>query len=146
MVTANSDFTLSIVDLEKGVSQHFRDPTNMSFKERPHNDRIEGLVYSSLINRDTGQAAFPSAQKCVLSCSEDKTVKIWDRNQGTAVQSLRHRGHEFHSVDTNTNIIVAGTSGDSRNDIPEGDVVFWDVRNTKTPLEVLTEGHFDSVT
>ena len=36
---------------------------------------------------------------------------------------------------------MAGTQGGG-----EGDVVFWDVRNTKVPMEVLDESHCDTVT
>jgi WD40 repeat protein len=40
-------------------------------------------------------------------------------------------------VDTNGNVIVAGT---------DDSVVFWDVRNTKVPMEILEESHNQDVT
>lgn len=51
--------------------------------------------------------------------------------------TIKHKNQPFYSVDTNGNVIVAGTSED---------VVFWDVRNTKVPMEVLDESHSDDVT
>jgi WD40 repeat protein len=43
----------------------------------------------------------------------------------------------FYSVDTNQQIIVAGTNED---------IIFWDIRNLKSPLEVLDESHSEDVT
>jgi hypothetical protein len=50
---------------------------------------------------------------------------------------MRHKGQPFYSVDTNGSVIVAGTNED---------VVFWDVRNTKVPMEILDESHNQDVT
>ena len=43
----------------------------------------------------------------------------------------------IYSVDTNKQIIVAGTNED---------IIFWDVRNLKSPLEVLDESHNEDIT
>jgi WD40 repeat protein len=126
-IMANSDMSVCLVDLNNGVVQKFQDT---------HKDRIEGLVFNSLINRDDGGNVFPS-KNCVLTASEDKSIKIWDVLSGLPVMSIKHRGQPFYSVDTNTNVIVAGTNED---------IVFWDVRNTKGPMGVLDESHCDDIT
>ena len=77
----------------------------------------------------------PSA--AIISASEDKTIKIWDRNQGSVVNTIKHRGQPFYSIATNTNVIVAGTNED---------IIFWDVRNTKVPMAVLDESHCEDIT
>mmetsp|Transcript_5716 Transcript_5716/g.9072 ORF Transcript_5716/g.9072 Transcript_5716/m.9072 type:complete len:179 (+) Transcript_5716:356-892(+) len=43
----------------------------------------------------------------------------------------------FYSVDTNSQIVAAGTNSD---------LVFWDMRHTKAPLEVLDESHNEDIT
>ena len=46
--------------------------------------------------------------------------------------SIKYRNKPFYSVDTNKNIIVTGT---------DEDVLFWDLRNTKVPMETMEEAH-----
>ena len=43
----------------------------------------------------------------------------------------------FYSVDSNGQIILAGT---------DQDLVFWDIRKLKVPLEVLDESHSEDIT
>jgi hypothetical protein len=43
----------------------------------------------------------------------------------------------FYSLDTNGQVVAAGTNQD---------LVFWDIRYTKAPLEVLDESHSDDIT
>jgi len=50
---------------------------------------------------------------------------------------MQYGNMPFYSVDTNSQVIVAGTSSD---------LVFWDVRNLKSPLEVLDESHSEDIT
>ena len=99
-----------------------------------HTQKIEMIKYSQLINRDTGAAMMASS---VLTVSEDKTLKVWDRQSGKLAFQMKHRGQPFFSVETNGSVIVAGTNED---------VVFWDVRNTKVPMEILDESHNLDVT
>ena len=73
----------------------------------------------------------------MLSGSEDKIIKIWDRNTGKVVGKMQYGNMPFYSIDTNQQIICAGTNED---------IIFWDVRNLKNPLEVLDESHSDDVT
>ena len=43
----------------------------------------------------------------------------------------------MYSVDTNRNVIVAGTSED---------ILFWDTRKLNAPIEVLDESHNEDIT
>ena len=73
----------------------------------------------------------------VLTCSEDKTVKLWDRRSGDLATQTTHGNLPFYSVDCNGQVIVAGTSRD---------IIFWDVRKLKNPLDVLESSHCEDVT
>lgn len=99
-----------------------------------HTQKIESLAYNQLVNRETNS---PLMAGSVLSCSEDRTLKVWDRGSGKVAINMSFRNKSIFSVDTNRNVIVAGT---------KEDVVFWDVRNTKVPMEILDESHSDDVT
>ena len=50
---------------------------------------------------------------------------------------MQYGNMPFYSVDSNGQIIVAGTNQD---------LVFWDIRKLKVPLEVLDESHSDDIT
>ena len=50
---------------------------------------------------------------------------------------MKYGNMPFYSVDTNNQIIVAGTNED---------IIFWDIRKLKAPLEVLDESHNEDVT
>ena len=130
VILANSDKSICLLDLNKGVLQ----PFNPSGKNTLHTNKIETIVYSSLVNKDNANAFMPAA---VLSASEDRTLKIWDRTSGECAITMRYKNQPIYSVDTNKNIIVAGTSED---------IVFWDVRNTKVPMEILDESHNEDIT
>lgn len=73
----------------------------------------------------------------MLSGGEDKLLKIWDRNSGQVVGKMQYGNMPFFSCDTNNQIIVAGTNED---------LIFWDIRNLKSPLDVLDESHNEDIT
>jgi len=74
----------------------------------------------------------------ILTASEDKVIKVWDKSTGSVSMQIRSLNNQpFYSVDTNGGIIVGGTNED---------ILFYDVRNTKVPLEVLDESHNEDVT
>lgn len=50
---------------------------------------------------------------------------------------MKYGNMSFYSVDTNNQIIVAGTNED---------IIFWDIRKLNAPLEVLDESHNEDVT
>ena len=52
-----------------------------------HKDKIEGLCYNSLSNRETNDFII---QKAILTASEDKSIKIWDRSSGNLAFTLRY--------------------------------------------------------
>ena len=72
---------LSILDLNKCVVQAF--PSNQW-----HQDKIEAIVYSSLMDRDNNKSVLTNA---VLTASEDRTLRIWDRASGKVEMNLRYK-------------------------------------------------------
>jgi WD40 repeat protein len=53
------------------------------------------------------------------------------------VGKMQYGNMPIFSCDTNKQIIVAGTNED---------IIFWDVRNLKSPLDVLDESHNEDIT
>lgn len=91
VVVANSDKSIQLIDVEKGEIASFDDKTK-------HRGKIESLCYSGM----RGEYGNPeSCQSTILSASEDKFVKLWDRNSGQCVAKLQSGGLPFYSVDTN---------------------------------------------
>lgn len=76
-------------------------------------------------------------QHALISASQDGTVKIWDRRSGQVVSTLRHNNSPFYSVDTNKQLISAGTNSE---------LVFWDMRKIKPPVYTYSSSHTDDVT
>jgi WD40 repeat protein len=79
--------------MEKGEIASFNEPDF-------HKGKIEAIKYSGL--NEIGN--------CLLTASEDRLIKIWDRNSGKKAFSMQYRNDPFYSVDTNGQIIVGGTS------------------------------------
>ena len=100
-----------------------------------HKSKIECLRYRDLSNEHNDQAN-PQVST-ILTASEDKFVKIWDRRSGKKEAQLQYGNMPFYSVDTNGQVIAGGT---------DADLVFWDIRKIKVPLEVLDMSHNDDVT
>ena len=75
----------------------------------------------------------------VITCAGngDKTVKLWDRRSGDLAMQTSYGNLPFFSVDSNAQVIVAGTSRD---------ILFWDVRKLKNPLDVLEMSHCEDIT
>jgi WD40 repeat protein len=80
VILANSDRTLSILDLTQMVVQGFS-------KEVGHTGKIESILYSKMIDRESGSPLNPS---CVLTASEDKSIKIWDRQSGKVSMKMSY--------------------------------------------------------
>ncbi len=74
----------------------------------------------------------------IISASEDRTVRLWDRRVGGgSVSQLSYSGKPFYSVDTDSLAVVcAGTNSE---------VVFWDLRKLKV-LDTFRDSHTDDVT
>lgn len=126
---ANSDRSLQLLDIETQQMQTF---PSKDF----HKSKIECLRYKDLnegLNGDT------SGQKpsTLLTASEDRLVKVWDCRAGTKVAHFQYGNLPFFSVDTNGQIVAAGTNED---------LVFWDIRKVKVPLEVLDMSHSEDIT
>lgn len=72
-----------------------------------------------------------------LTAADDRLVKIWDARTGKKEAHLQYGNLPFYSVDTNGQVIAAGA---------DRDVIFWDIRKMKVPLEVLESSHSEDVT
>lgn len=124
MALANTDFSIALMDLNlAGKTASFK-------KEHFHTKQIHSLKYS---NDESNEYL----QHVVLSASSDGTVKLWDRRNGEAVGVLKHQNCPFYSVDTNKQIISAGTNSE---------LVFWDIRKMKPPLFTYKSSHTDDIT
>ena len=81
VILANTDRSLSIYDLNKNVVQGFD-------MQGGHQQKIECICYSSMINADNNNAILLNA---VLTASEDKSVKIWDRTSGKVQMKMNYK-------------------------------------------------------
>jgi len=75
VTVANSDFSLVACDLATSKV--------LGTFQQGHTDKINALRYAGV--GDNEQLAH-----VVLSASQDKTVKLWDRRTGTPVAELKH--------------------------------------------------------
>lgn len=116
-----------MLDIEKGEIATFPESDF-------HTSKIECLRYTDIRKEYDNPGVM---LKTVLSASDDRQLKIWDRGSGALVAAIKHQGQPFYSVDSNGQIIAAGTNED---------LVFWDIRNFKIPIAVLQESHSDDVT
>jgi len=90
IVLANSDKSVQLFDLNKECEI-------ASFEEKDqHRAKIECIRYAQVKDRDSG-----NMMSTVLTASEDRFVKIWDRNSGKKACHLMYKNHPFFSVDTN---------------------------------------------
>jgi WD40 repeat protein len=65
--------------------------------------------------------AFSSDSQTVVSCSEDETVKFWDVEQGSSIQTFRGYSNWFMSVaflSSNSNLLASGSN--------DGGIRLWD--------------------
>ena len=74
LILANSNMTLSLFDIEKGVIEAFPQ------SKLDHKNKIEAMVYGQLVNKDTGASLMHSS---ILTASEDKVIKVWDKSTGS---------------------------------------------------------------
>lgn len=121
LIVANTDRSIKLIDLNNGEQAYFD-------QQNGHKAKIECLKYGDL-NQEMS--------KIVISGGEDKVLKFWDRTSGKKVNQTSYGNMPFYSVDTNKQVIAAGTSQD---------LVFWDIRNLKGPMEVLDESHAEDIT
>ena len=63
-----------------------------------HKSKIECLRYLDVRKEYDNPG---SMQNTLLSASDDKLIKIWDRASGQQAATIRHRGQPFYSVDSN---------------------------------------------
>ena len=61
-----------------------------------HKGKIECVKYSQVSEKDTA-----NMMNAVLTASEDRTVKIWDRQSGKKACQVQYRNQPFYSVETN---------------------------------------------
>eukprot|EP00347_Sterkiella_histriomuscorum_P016228 403353998 len=125
LALANTDFSMGLMDLNRNNGE-----TALFMREHFHTDKIHAIKFTNDFSND-------SLQHCILSASQDGTVKIWDRRNGEAVSTLKHNNRPFYQVDTNKTLICAGTNSE---------LVFWDMRKMKPPLYTYGSSHTDDVT
>lgn len=120
---ANTDRSLQLLDLANGVPRQI-----LRFApEAQHTKKIESLQFTD-INVGGVIPDKQGFQSMLLTASEDKTVKLWDRNSGQLALETKYGNLPFYSAATNGQVIVGGTNRD---------LVFWDIRKIKNPLDVL---------
>ena len=90
-----------------------------TFEEaKSHKAKISAIKYSGIQDNE-------NLVNVMLSASEDRTVKLWDRRYGNVVAELSYQNMPFFSIDTNKSLICAGTNSE---------VVFWDLRKMKMAM------------
>jgi WD40 repeat protein len=81
-----------------------------------HKAKISALKYTGINDNE-------NLANVIITASEDRTVKLWDRRYGNVVSELNYQNSPFFSLDVNKNVIAAGTNSE---------IVFWDLRKLKS--------------
>jgi WD40 repeat protein len=84
-------------------------------QEKRHKAKISALKYSGVNDNE-------HLANVVITASEDKTVKLWDRRYGNVVSEMNYQNFPFYSLDVNKNMICVGTNSE---------IIFWDLRKLK---------------
>ena len=81
-----------------------------------HKAKISALKYTGINDNE-------NLANVIITASEDRTVKLWDRRYGNVVSELNYQNSPFFSLDVNKNFIAAGTNSE---------IVFCDLRKLKS--------------
>ena len=81
-----------------------------------HKAKISALKYTGINDNE-------NLANVIITASEDRKVKLWDRRYGNVVSELNYQNSPFFSLDVNKNVIAAG---------PNSEIVFWDLRKLKS--------------
>ena len=94
-----------------------------TFEEaKSHRAKISSIKYAGIEDNE-------QFTNIVLTASEDKTIKLWDRRYGKVVAELNYQNQPFYSLDTNKSMICAGTNSE---------MIFWDLKKMKMIQSYLT--------
>jgi len=94
-----------------------------------HKSKVNAMKYAGVADNE-------HLSQVMLTASEDRTVKLWDRRNGSVIHELKYNNLPFFSVDTNKQTICAGTNSE---------VVFWDLRKMRV-LTTYQDAHADDIT
>eukprot|EP00798_Chlamydomonas_sp_ICE-L_P018394 gene18394-24866_t len=128
-VVCNPTSRVAAASLSSGIIRSFaitNTELSPSGELRGHQDKINDMKFLS-----------PTEQPTILhSCSSDGTVRGWDMRSSQQVEEFKCQ-QELFSFSALDNVVAGGG---------QGEVLFWDRRNSSVGLASLADTHMDDVT